>query len=127
MRWLTVAKDDYDVVVYRVLLYLYACMKRKIIFDDNTFHASVRKNVESDEYFCSVLRMMQTEGLICGVVTTKAWGGTYILCSNLCDMEITAAGIHYLKENGRMQKIWSILKDAADITAELATKVGLFI
>lgn len=121
------AKDDYDVIVYRVLLYLYACLKRKIIFDDVTFKATAKKNVESDEYFESVLRMMQDEGLICGVITQKVWGNTYILCSDLCEMEITADGIHYLKENGRMQKIWGILKDAADITAELASKVGLFI
>ena len=31
------AKDDYDVIVYRVLVYFYACMKRKIMFEEETF------------------------------------------------------------------------------------------
>lgn len=113
------AKDDYDVIVYRVLLYLYACLKREIVFDDLTFREAVRKNVESDEYFAAVLRMMQNEGLICGVTTVKAWGGTYILCSDPEDMEITADGIHYLKENSTMQKVCGVLKETADIVAKL--------
>ena len=41
------AKDDYDVVVYRVLVYLYAVLKHKIIFEEATFRQAVRKNVES--------------------------------------------------------------------------------
>lgn len=56
-------KDDYDVIVYRVLVYYYACLKRKIIFDKAGFNAAVKKDIESDEYFYDVLRMMQDEGL----------------------------------------------------------------
>ena len=73
------AKDDYEVIVYRVLVYYYACMKRKIMFDQITFQEAVRKNVENDSYFADVLRMMQKEGLIEGIKVQKAWGGDYIL------------------------------------------------
>lgn len=114
------AKDDYDVIAYRVLVYYYACMKRKIVFDKATFEAAVLKNVESDEYFANVLRMMQNEGLIQGVVVIRAWGPTYILASDLCDVEVTADGIHYLRENGTMHKVGALLKDAADIISDLA-------
>lgn len=44
------AKDDYDVIVYRLLVYLYGCLKRKITFDDAVFRETVRKNVDNDEY-----------------------------------------------------------------------------
>ena len=121
------AKDDYDVIAYRILTYLYACLKRKIIFDDTAFRAAVKKNVESDEYFTSVLKMMQDEGLIRGLLITKAWGGDYILSSDLRDAEITADGIHYLKENSTMKKTGEMLKDAADIIAGLASVAGLFV
>lgn len=119
------AKDDYDVIVYRMLTYLYACMKHKILFEKETFQAAVKKNVDNEEYFVSVLNMMQEEGLIRGLVISRAWGGDYLLTSNVSDAEITAAGIHYLNENGTMKRVGVILKDAADIIAKLAALIGM--
>lgn len=120
------AKDDYDVIVYRVLVYLYAVLKRKTLFEDSTFQAAVRKHVDSDEYFTAVLRMMQDEGLIRGLVIVKAWGGVDILASDLRDAEITAAGIHYLQENSTMKKVGAALKESVDMIAGLAGILGLF-
>lgn len=37
------AKDDYDVIVYKILVYLYAFMKRKITFEEDVFQATVKK------------------------------------------------------------------------------------
>lgn len=119
------AKDDYDVIVYRVLVYLYACLKREIIFEKITFQEAVRKNVENDAYFNDVLSMMQGEGLIEGLVFTKAWGGDLILSSNMSDAKITASGIRYLKENGIMSKVGSMLKESADTIAKLASLISL--
>lgn len=119
------AKDDYEVIVYRILVYLYACMKRKIIFEDITFQEAVKKNVESDTYFYDVLRMMQTEGLIEGLTFIKAWGGDVILASDLKDMQITAAGIRYIREDSMMKKIGTMLKESADIIAKLAGLLSL--
>lgn len=121
------AKDDYDVIVYRVLVYLYACMKRKIIFEETTFQAAVRKNVESDEYFADILEMMQGEGLIAGLVFVHAWGGVSILANDLCNAKITADGVHYLKENDKMKQIGEVLKGAGDLIATLAGMIQLFI
>lgn len=40
------AKDDYDVVVFKISTYLYACMKRKIFFGVDTFNATISmKNI----------------------------------------------------------------------------------
>ena len=114
------ARDDYDVIVYRVLVYYYAVLKRKIMFEGVTFQEAVRKNVESDAYFADVLRMMQAEGLIEGLTFVKAWGGDSILTSDMEDAKITAGGIRYLKENGTMRKVGGMLKEAVDIIAGLA-------
>ena len=45
------AKDDYDKIVYQVLLYLYAALKREVLFDLDEFKKSAKSNVSSDEYF----------------------------------------------------------------------------
>lgn len=72
------AKDDYDTIVFKVLLYLYAVLKRKIIFDEQAFyHAIGFKNIDND-YFINILYMMHEAGLIDNIVIKKAWGNIYI-------------------------------------------------
>lgn len=117
------AKDDYDVIVYRLLVYLYACLKRKIIYDEITFREAVRKNVENDGYFADILFLMQEEGLIKNIKFVDAWGGDRIISSSLKDIEITVKGIHYLKDNDKMASIAGTLKAAGDIIAKLAAIV----
>ena len=119
------AKDDYNVIVYRVLVYLYACMKRKIMFEKATFQEAVRKNVESDTYFADILRMMQDEGLIEGLTFAKAWGGDVILITDVEDAKITAAGIRYLQENSTMKKVGDMLKETVDIISKLAAIIQI--
>jgi len=119
------AKDDYNVIVYRVLVYLYACLKREIMYEDAAFQAAVRKNVDSDEYFTDVLRMMQEEGLIEGLVFQKVWGNNVVLISDVSEARITATGIRYLQENSAMKKVGVFLKESADIIASLASKLFL--
>lgn len=117
------AKDDYDVILYRLLIYLYACMKRKIIFEEQTFSASVKKHVDSEEYFADIIRMAQEEGLIEGVTIKKAWGGDVIIASSLNHARITASGIRYLNNNCQMKAIGELLKESADIISKLAALI----
>lgn len=120
------AKDDYHVIVYRILVYLYACMKRKIMFEEATFEAAVRKHVVSDEYFADILRMMQEEELIKGLLFVPAWGGDVILASDIDEARITPKGIRYLEENDKMKTIGEKLKESIDIISKLAAIIGLF-
>lgn len=113
------AKDDYDTIVYKILLYLYACLKRKIIFDKTTFFKAIDKDEICDEYLADVLYFMKTEGLIDHLVFVKAWGNVRILSSDYRDMEITVAGIHYLQENNIMKQIKDQLSGVPGIIAEL--------
>lgn len=120
------AKDDYEVILYRLLVYLYGCLKREIMFETATFHASVSKDVKNDAYFSDILRMAQDEGLIEGLTFANAWGGESILISDICNARITPSGIRYLKENGTMKRIGDTLKESVDIISKLAAILQLF-
>lgn len=119
------AKDDYDVLVFKILTYLYACMKRKIVFDALVFAKTTGQSKVPEGYFTDVLRLMQVEGLIEGVSVVKAWGTDYILASDLRDMSITADGIRYLKDNSKMKEVRQALVDAADVISGLIAVVNL--
>ncbi len=117
------AKDDYDVIVYRILVYYYACLKRKISFDNETFRELVSKHTDSEGYFNDILDMMQREGFIEGLSFHRAWGRDLLLTSDLDEARITPEGIHYLKENSAMAKAAEFLKNGKDLIAGLATSL----
>ena len=121
------AKDDYDVIVYRVLVYLYACLKGKIMFEKVTFDAAVMKDIDNEGYIERVLQLMQEEGLIQGLTFVKAWGDEVILTSDISEAQIMPAGIHYLQENAKMKAVGEKLKAAVDMIAKLAAMIGLFV
>jgi hypothetical protein len=120
------AKDDYEVILYRLLVYLYAVKKRKILFDNATFREAVRKNVGNDQYFYDIINMAQGEGLIEGATFTTAWRSDKIMTSEIRDLGITANGIRYLKDNSKMHQIGENMKCGADMIADLASIAGLF-
>jgi hypothetical protein len=117
------AKNDYDYIVFRVLTYLYGCLKRQIVFDEAAFkELIITKNVP-EEYFTDVLRMMQGEGLIEGAIFTKAWGHTYIMASSLSDLSITAEGVRYVLNNDVMKQIKKAAIENAGAICELVKLV----
>lgn len=117
------AKDDYNVVVFKILTYLYACLKRITLFDEDVFKQIIDKRKIADEYLTDILHMMTEEGMITGLVFTKAWGNTYILANEYGDMKITSSGIKYLNENSTMSKIKDAVKYNTGLIGELAKMV----
>jgi len=113
------AKDDYNVIVYKVLLYLYAIFKRKIPFDETEFKKSILKSGISEDYLIEVLKLMQDEELIKGLKFISAWGCELLLINEIRNAKITAKGIEYLTENSRMQKVKEFLIENVDIFASL--------
>ena len=114
------AKDDYDVILYRLLVYLYACKKRKIAYNDATFHEAVTRDIQNDQWFYEILEMANEEGLISGAEFQKAWGGDKAPLFDYNELEITPGGIRYLKENGTMAHVGKILTESIDIISKLA-------
>ena len=119
------AKNDYDTVLYKLLIYLYACMKREIIFDETVFDQTIRTCAGNEQYFNEILSMAQDEGLIRDVTIVRAWGTDILIASPLEDMKITSAGIHYLKENSQMKKVGTMLLESVDIFSSLIKVLGL--
>lgn len=113
------AKDDYEVVACKILVYLYACFKGKVVFNRKVFEEAISADSFPEGYLARVLRMMQKDGLVDGVQFTKAWGNVYIIISDLSGMEITSKGIDYLKNNSTMQKVLEFIKEGADLIASL--------
>lgn len=113
------AKDDYNVIVNKVLTYLYAVFKRKIVFDDIVFEKSLDLDITDKRYFDDILRYIQKEDYISGLVFTKVWGNEYVLVNNYRDMAITHNGIQYLTENGTMKNIRDLLINGCDIISTL--------
>ena len=118
------AKDDYDYIVFKILTYLYGCLKRKNTFDKKVFRDCIVTQEVQEEYLMDILRMMKEENLIEGLYFTKAWGNTYILISNLADMHITSEGIHYVLDNDKMRKVKDkVLESAPSAIFELVKLV----
>lgn len=114
------AKDDYFVIVYKILLYLYAVFKRKVVFDEKDLKLSIIKKDEiNEDYLIDILKMMQEDGLIKGLVFKNAWGSSILLINDLADMRITSQGIDYLQNNSKMQKVKDFLIESIDIFASL--------
>ena len=112
------AKDDYDYIVFRILVYLYGCFKRKISFEEAAFEKLLVKGIQ-EEYL-----LMQKDGLVEGLVFVRAWGGEHVLANRLADMRITAAGIRWLQENDSMRRIRkSLLGGAPGAILELVKLV----
>ena len=109
------ARDDYHVVVYQILSYLYQCLKlgKKIdekCINNNNIYISI--NVEYWKYI--IVNMMEQE-LITGVSCDKTWDGQIII-SDLGNAQITPKGIEFLCDNSFMEKAKHFLKDIKEIT-----------
>lgn len=109
------AKDDYDYIVFRILLYLYACFQRKCTFNETVLLKKAAEDINQD-YFMDILRFMQKEELVEGLNYVRAWGNDYALMNDISEMQITPDGIHYLKDNSRMIRIRdTLLEHTGDI------------
>ena len=104
------AKDDYHVIVYQILAYLYMQLKNGEPVDG----AFLRHNSQylgiNERYWEYVIENLLNEGLIRGITITKTWGNERtVTCLN--DAEITPAGIEYLCDNSFISKAKEFLKD----------------
>lgn len=105
------ANDDYFVIVYRLLKYLYSCLKRgekpeKAFLSKDEF--SIPKN-----YWDYILLSLLNEGYIAGINPQNTKDG--IAWGNVEDIIITPKGIEYLFDNSLIQKAKKTLKDIKDV------------
>ena len=97
------ASDDFEVVAFKILSYLYRCMKNGKKVDI----ASLRQLVGCNEaYFGAVARSLQSKGYVDGFAF-DAFSGVVIDSPNIAAMSdpmITMDGAIFVSENSRMRK-----------------------
>ena len=107
------AKDDFDVLTFKVLAYLYKKIKTGIA-DDSYLNPLTDAFPINEEYFYMILEELSEKGYVKDLKLIKAWGGDVVMCDT-SKMRITGDGIAYLRDNSRMTKMVHILKEAKDI------------
>lgn len=119
------AKDDYDVIVFKILTYLYAVFKGKEVFVQKNYDYAIGRKDINNDYLNRIYKAMSDEGLVEKLSFTKTWGATYIPLFEENELTITPKGIHYLEENDKMKVVGNYLKDKADSIINLAITIGL--
>lgn len=100
------AKNDYFVIVYRILTYLYECFKRGEEPDINMFGPDAIKI--NNGYWGNIMESLYSEGYIKGISILPRMGGGYGI--RLLDLRITQKGIEFLEDNAKMAKAHEFLK-----------------
>lgn len=104
------AQDDMFVVMYKILAYLYDCMKRGVEPKASMLaHDGDMLNIEQS-YWARIMKELYDHGYIDGVTIVGTWGPDIVV--RLTGPVVTMEGVEFLQENSRMQKALRFLKDA---------------
>ena len=100
------AKDDYFVIVYRILTYLYACFKQGERPDVALFGPDALGI--NNGYWGNVMESLLSEGYIKGITVLPPMGEGFGI--KILDLRITQKGIEFLQDNSQMAKVKDFLK-----------------
>lgn len=104
------SKDDYFVIVYQVLKYLYECLKSGEKPDKEQFeNMSLKLN---KDYWYYIIENLSKQGFVEGVYIKKTKDNRLIYFN---DIEITPNGIEYLFDNNLMAKAKNSLKGLIEL------------
>lgn len=109
------SKDDYYVIVYKILAYLYVQLKKgesvegeMLMYDGDLFQIN-------RTYWVYIFENLSKDGYITGLSNITVGNG-YYLKEQFPNCKITPKGIDYLCENSLAEKAKQFLKDIKDIT-----------
>lgn len=100
------AQDDMHVIMYRILAYLYDCMKRGRDVDVNAI-SSNRLGINKRYWVAIVIELAERE-LIKGAIIDRSDDTVDV---SLFDPSVTMAGVEFLMENSMMNKAKRFLQD----------------
>lgn len=103
------ARDDAHVVIYRILAYLYACLKQGERPTETP--VSAQQLGINQRYWLELMAILHDKGLTEGGFE-RIGGVPYVWVE---DMRITLDGIAYMQENTAMQKALSFLRTLKDV------------
>lgn len=97
------AKDDYHVIVYQILAYLYTQLKAGDAVDPELLKAESPYLGINPQYWTYIMENLSKNGLIEGILLKPVWGEGLIV-SGLESARITPKGIEYLTDNSFLSK-----------------------
>lgn len=104
------AKDDYHVIVYQILAYLYVKLKAGEPVDGAMINYDSQYLNINRTYWLYIIDNMVKQNYITGPVIMTPWGQEAIV-TGLEDTQITPEGIEYLCDNSFLEKAKQYLKD----------------
>lgn len=111
------ARDDYHVIVYQILAYLYQCLKNgqdidaALLEPESCLFHGINKR-----YWRYIMLNLYKDEMIEGITFADIDGDRYPVPVNLNDCQITPLGIEYLCDNSFMEKAKKFIKDVKEIT-----------
>lgn len=109
------AKDDYYVIVYQILSYLYQKLKKGEPVDTNALKNDGALFNISKSYWAYILYHMYSSGLVENITFVELDGMDYPCPCNYSKCRITPLGIGYLCDNTLIEKAKRFLKDVKEI------------
>ena len=103
------AHDDMHVVMYKILSYLYKCMKAGE--DPDLEMISAAYLGINQRYHGQIVMELIERGFVKGYRVTKAPGATSVMAEH---PYITMSGVEFLMENSMMSKALDFLRSAKD-------------
>nr|AHF24743.1 hypothetical protein [uncultured bacterium Contig12] len=110
------AKDDYDVIVFRILGYLYKQLKSGQPAEPEMLrHDSKTCNHINEEYWKYVVTNMQEAGLIQGLKKEEGQDEYDRIEEQLKNIRITPKGIGVLSDNPMIERVEKMIKGILNI------------
>lgn len=109
------AKDDYFVFVYKILEYLYACLRNKKKFNLDYLQPLSKDFPIEEDYFFYIIEKMYESNYIEGVVLVPILGKPHVSVKLTESLRITPMGIDFLQNNSNMQKAKDFLKEIKEM------------
>lgn len=108
-------RDDYYVIVCKILVYLYKRIKGKDKRDPADYIIHTSKDFPiTEDYLNYILEQMVNQEFVENVQITRSWDGDVVMIDH-SRIRITPKGIDYLRENSMMKRIVASLPEAAAI------------
>lgn len=108
------AKDDYPVIIYQILSYLYQQLKQGKDIDVSMIKNDSKYLQINRRYWKYIIISLLNDGYIRGIVVEEDIEGNLEIY-NLDECEITPKGIEYLTDNSTIEKAKRFMKDLKDI------------
>lgn len=102
-------KDDYFAIAYRILEYLYSCLRQGVAPELEHIAYDSKAIGINRNYWEDIIRNLTEDGLISGVAIVPISGSSRPGLK-VTELRITPKGIQYLEENSMMQKAGKMVK-----------------